>query len=135
MTFLKTLVIVSLLTSFGSMAKAAAKFQKVESATVSQWLNAKTSGLYLLDANNTGTRKEYGTVPGAKLLPSYSKYNVAQELPQDKDAKLVFFCANEQCSASHKAAEKAMSSGYKNVYVMTDGIMGWKKNGFPTKSI
>jgi rhodanese-related sulfurtransferase len=31
--------------------------------------------------------------------------------------------------ASHAAARRAVKAGYKNVYVMADGIVGWKEAG------
>jgi rhodanese-related sulfurtransferase len=31
--------------------------------------------------------------------------------------------------ASHGAARRAVAAGYRNVYVMGDGITGWKEAG------
>lgn len=84
-----------------------------------------------VDANGTKTRTEQGVVPGAILLTSSSQYDL-KELPQDKASKLVFYCANSKCGASHAAAAKAMEAGYTNVSVMPEGIVGWKKAGQPT---
>ena len=36
--------------------------------------------------------------------------------------------------ASHHAAREAAKQGFKNVYVMGDGIDGWIKAGKPTES-
>lgn len=52
------------------------------------------SGVLIYDANHPDTRAEYGVIPGAHLLPSADGYSVTQELPGDKNAKLVFYCAN-----------------------------------------
>jgi hypothetical protein len=52
------------------------------------------SDVLIYDANHPDTRAEYGIIPGAHLLPSADGYSVAQELPVDKNAKLVFYCAN-----------------------------------------
>ncbi len=52
------------------------------------------SRVAIYDANLADTRAAYGIIPGAHLLPSANRYNVAQELPSDKAAKLVFYCAN-----------------------------------------
>jgi rhodanese-related sulfurtransferase len=85
----------------------------------------------VFDANNADTRGKYGVVPGAVLLSDYKKYDLAKVLPSDKKKALVFYCANEQCMASHKAAERAAKAGYADVSVMRDGIMGWAKDGRP----
>lgn len=33
--------------------------------------------------------------------------------------------------ASHVIAGRAIEGGYTHVFVMTDGIFGWMKKGFP----
>ena len=48
----------------------------------------------VLDANGADFRTRQGTIPGAVLLSSYSKYDVERELPARKDARLVFYCAD-----------------------------------------
>lgn len=85
----------------------------------------------VFDANGSETRENVGVVPGARLLDSSSKYAVAKTLPADKKTPLVFYCANEMCTASHQAARRAMAAGYKDVGVMTAGIFGWRKAGEP----
>src|SRR5579871_5150975 len=81
----------------------------------------------LYDVNVASTRAHAGIIPGAHLLSSSSKFDVARELPAEKQAKLVFYCANTQCTASHEAARRALEAGYADVSVMVDGIYGWKK--------
>jgi rhodanese-related sulfurtransferase len=85
-----------------------------------------------VDANGKETRAKQGVIPGAVLLTSSSQYAV-EELPKEKDAKLVFYCANEKCSASHKAAKRALENGYTDVAVLPEGIAGWKQAGQPTQ--
>jgi len=53
-----------------------------------------TANLFIYDANPTSTREREGIIPGAHLLPSLD-YDVDDELPAKKDAKLVFYCANK----------------------------------------
>jgi rhodanese-related sulfurtransferase len=86
----------------------------------------------VLDANFEQFRKDNGVIPGALLLTSFNKYDAAKELPAAKDAKLVFYCANTQCQASHAAAQRALQAGYTDVSVLPDGLLGWKKAGQPT---
>lgn len=80
-----------------------------------------------VDANGDKTRKDFGIIPGAILLTDYETY-AASELPADRGQPLVFYCANEQCGASHEAAAKAVALGYKNVKVLPAGILGWSKS-------
>lgn len=83
-----------------------------------------------VDANGEATRKKRGVIPGAVQLSDYETYSAA-ELPADKSKALVFYCANEQCGASHTAAEKAAKAGYKDVRVLPAGIAGWVAAGKP----
>lgn len=96
-------------------------------ATLDKWIKSKK--VVVLDANGEGTRKKHGIIPNAVLLSSYDEYNIAKELPKDKNTQLVFYCANTKCTAAPKAAQRAMKAGYKNVSHLSVGIMGWKKAG------
>jgi len=89
------------------------------------------SGAVVLDANSEGTREKYGTVPGAMILTSSYKYDLAQ-LPEDKSKDLIFYCSNTNCTASDTAAERASTHGYEKVHIMREGIKGWKEAGKPT---
>lgn len=87
-----------------------------------------------VDANGEGTRKKMGILPGAVLLTDYETFTPS-ELPADKDKGLVFYCANTHCGASHEAASRARTAGYKNVKVMPEGIAGWVKAGKKVQTI
>lgn len=102
---------------------------KATVADVATWTKAKAA--YPIDANGKETRASQGIIPGAVLLTSSSTYAVS-ELPADKNAKLVFYCANQKCGASHAAAKRALENGYTNVAVLPEGIAGWKQAGQPT---
>lgn len=86
----------------------------------------------VLDANDPQTRAKMGVIPGARLLTSAVRYDAAKELPADKTGKLVFYCANEMCSASHAAARRAVGAGYQDVTVLPAGIKGWRDAGKAT---
>jgi rhodanese-related sulfurtransferase len=104
-------------------------FKIIHVADLDHQIQSKMKNLHIYDANIGSTRKFVGIIPGAKLLNSSSDYDVSKELPSNKTSALVFYCANELCTASHSAAKRAINNGYKNVSVMVDGIYGWKKAG------
>ncbi len=87
-----------------------------------------------IDANDPSYREKNGVIPGAVLLTSYTEYDV-KELPKAKDTQLVFYCANQMCTASHMAARRAMLNGYTKVAVLDSGLSGWKKAGLKTASV
>ncbi len=88
----------------------------------------------VVDANSEETRKKLGIIPGATLLSSYENYDL-NEIPADKSANLVYYCANTRCSASHKAAARASEAGYTNVKVLPAGVMGWKEAGREVQTV
>lgn len=83
---------------------------------------------FLYDAN---PRDMYdrGHIRGAQWV----KFNAVTRdlLPADQSAQLVFYCANEMCSASHDAARSALALGFTHVEVMPAGYFGWKRAGHP----
>jgi rhodanese-related sulfurtransferase len=83
-------------------------------------------GVYLYDAN---PREMYDAkhLPGARWI-EWDRVSAA-DLPADRNATLVFYCALEQCSASQTSAARAIALGYRRVFVMPAGILGWKKAG------
>jgi rhodanese-related sulfurtransferase len=113
--------------------QASAKKPAVQNMSVKELASLKQQGkATVFDANNNDTRKEAGVIPGAKLLTSAVKYDPAKELPATKSDKVVFYCYNEQCGASHQAAKKAAEAGWTDVSILNAGIMGWKAAGQPT---
>ena len=99
---------------------------------VQQFTNVKSANVAILDANNKDARADAGVVPGAILLTSYNQYALS-ELPADKNTTLVFYCYNSYCQASHAAAQRAISAGYKDARVMKAGIVGWNALNAKTK--
>lgn len=129
MKSLLTLVLVSI----GLSAGAAENFKMIGTSDLEKMMKETgTKQVYIFDANTAETRKNDGIIPTAKLLDSSSNYDVAKNLPADKNASLVFYCANTKCMAAPGAAKRAVEAGYKNVAVYHDGIEGWKKAGKTT---
>ena len=93
-----------------------------------------TAAVQPVDANGEQTRKKMGVIPGAVLLTDSETFGLS-ELPADKTKPLVFYCGSTSCGASHEAASKAITAGYKNVKVLPDGIAGWVKAGKKVQNI
>ncbi|MHB1844969.1 MAG: rhodanese-like domain-containing protein [Deltaproteobacteria bacterium] len=79
-------------------AKASAKadegFRLIQPAELAAQLQSAARPL-VFDANHADFRAKNGIIPGAKLLSSPTDYDVSRELPKDKGAKLVFYCAGK----------------------------------------
>jgi rhodanese-related sulfurtransferase len=106
---------------------------KPKAVTIAEALQLqKSQKAQAVDANSAEFRAKNGIIPGAIQLTSSSQYEPAKELPQAKDTSLLFYCAGEKCTSSHKAASRAIEAGYTNVMVMPEGMSGWKKAGQKT---
>lgn len=112
-------------------AQEEAPLAMIEIPALAELSKKDAAALAIFDANGDKTREKMGVIPGATLLTDYAEYDTSK-LPEKKDTKLVFYCANEMCKASHKAANRAASAGYSDVAVLPAGIKGWKASGQPT---
>jgi hypothetical protein len=70
------------------------KFAVIRVDKLSSLMNDPNSHVNIYDANGWGLRSTAGVIPGAHMLTSDDKYDVAKELPASKSAKLVFYCAD-----------------------------------------
>lgn len=70
------------------------KLRMIEVSDLESMQKDSKSPPTLLDANDAEFRQENGVIPGAKLLSSFDRYDLAKELPADKNAPLVFYCAD-----------------------------------------
>jgi hypothetical protein len=57
-------------------------------------LRDSNSHVHIYDANHWALRTRAGMIPGARPLSSADHFDVADELPTDKNATLVFYCAD-----------------------------------------
>ncbi|GIU43515.1 rhodanese-like domain-containing protein [Shewanella algidipiscicola] len=89
----------------------------------------KQGGVYFFDVNTLELWAE-GFIPGAVY---FNVDNWKALLPKDKDAVMVFYCANRLCNASEIAAREVMKLGYTQVRQMHDGIYGWRLSGRATE--
>ena len=70
------------------------KFQIIHVTDLAKLMADRSSHVQIYDANHASTRERFGVIEGAHLLTSYDNYNVAKELPADKNTKIVFYCAD-----------------------------------------
>ncbi|HIJ96473.1 MAG TPA: rhodanese-like domain-containing protein [Desulfuromonadales bacterium] len=88
----------------------------------------RNKAVYLLDVR---TAQEYGDgkLAGSVLIPIAELERRVAEVPKNKT--ILVYCAVG--GRSPFAASFLKKRGIQNVYNMTDGIVGWSRNGFPVQ--
>jgi rhodanese-related sulfurtransferase len=121
----KVFLILLVLTALVTQVWAAGKNISARDAKA---LLDKNKNIYLLDVR---TPQEYGQgkLAGSVLIPIGEFERRIGEVPKNKT--IVVYCAVG--SRSLPVANFLSQQGYKDVYNMTDGIVGWYRNGFPVQ--
>lgn len=88
----------------------------------------KTKNIFLLDVR-TVQEWNQAYIPGSTLIPMDVIEKRIGEIP--KNRPVIVYCAVG--SRSGVVAQALSRQGYKEVYNMRDGIMGWYRNGYPVK--
>lgn len=73
-------------------------------------------------------------IPGATNV-RYNSITLATLPVKEKDARMAFYCTNDSCGASTKAANAARELGFTNVFVYKPGIRGWEAAGQKTEKV
>ena len=85
----------------------------------------KNKNIFLLDVR-TPQENSQARLPGTVLIPINEFERRIAEVPRNKT--IIVYCAVG--SRSRPVAEYLSKNGYKDVYNMSDGIVGWYRNGF-----
>jgi rhodanese-related sulfurtransferase len=69
-------------------------------------------------------------IPGSLCIPCPVFTEQAPLLLKDKTNNIILYCESAECHRSICAAEKAVSLGYMNVFVLKGGLPAWKEAGY-----
>lgn len=103
----------------------AATHRNVSSPEAKQLL-LKNRNIFLLDCRTPDEFRQ-ARLTGAVLIPINEIERRLNEVPKNKP--ILVYCAVG--SRSNLVAGFLANKGYGEVYNMTDGIVGWYRNGFP----
>jgi rhodanese-related sulfurtransferase len=87
----------------------------------------ETSQPLILDVR---TPNEYysGHIAGATLIPLQQLSQRLSEIRQYKDKEILIYCRSG--NRSTVASEILMENGFKKLYNLRTGILGWQKEGY-----
>jgi rhodanese-related sulfurtransferase len=97
-------------------------------AVSAEWVKSQIDGgkkMTLVDARPKRAKYDKGHIPTAISIPDTHFDKFKDQLPEDKDQLVVFYCGGLHCKLSHKSAAKAISLGYTNVKVFAEGYPAW----------
>ena len=86
-------------------------------------------GVMIIDSRPAARQYDPGHIPGAINIPDSQFDKLADKLPADKAALLLFYCGGLECMLSHNSAFKAEKLGYTNIKVYPAGSPEWKAKG------
>ncbi|HVZ39659.1 MAG TPA: rhodanese-like domain-containing protein [Candidatus Kapabacteria bacterium] len=82
---------------------------------------------YLLDVREAFELTAFGKIPGVVNIPLGQLRQRGNELPADRDRAIVAVC--QSGARSRQAAATLVDLGYRNVYSLDGGTLGWMKAG------
>ena len=89
----------------------------------------KPDGVLLIDSRPTARKFDPGHIPTAINIPDTQFEKMVDQLPQDKNTLLIFYCEGHECPLSHNSAYKAEKLGYTNIRVYAEGYPEWIQKG------
>ena len=101
--------------------------REIDANTLKSWLVDES--VVLIDIREPD---EYAreNIHGSKLVPlsNIDDYDFGRD---HRDKKAIFHCAGGNRTA--QAAAELLNTGFREVYVLKNGIEGWKASGLPTQ--
>jgi len=104
----------------------------IDAATLHNWQTRKQAFVLVdtLPANSYAR----GHLPGAIHIVSDDILARAGTVLLNHDARIVVYCASEDCKRAGLAAERLKRLGYRNVYHFVGGRKAWVAAGYPLES-
>ncbi|NBC48443.1 MAG: rhodanese-like domain-containing protein [Gammaproteobacteria bacterium] len=76
---------------------------------------------------------EQAHIPGSYNVPATEKEFEAniRALGASEESRVVLYCSNFECNASHAAGKRLEQAGFRNVHRYAGGIEDWMDAGYP----
>ena len=74
----------------------------------------------------------YERIAGAVNIP-YANYNKDTVNKISRSKAVIVYCSGFDCKDAATVADKLVKSGFAKVFILQEGLPGWKEKGFPTE--
>lgn len=106
----------------------AQSYQEIHTESLSQLVDSANPLIVIIDARDIKTDNGK-RIPSAKVIPfDAPRHNITDNL-LDKDAMIIVYCTNTQCTANKLLAKRLLELGYRNVWIYPEGVEGWEASG------
>jgi len=105
--------------------------QKIDRETLKQKMD-RGDDFHLVEVLQPGPYNK-AHIKGAINIP-FTKMGERARETFEKDDEIVVYCADTECQASPRAAEKLDAMGYVHVYDYEAGKADWMDAGYPVES-
>lgn len=116
-----------------AFAGSASKIDNISAENLKK-MHDDSAHFILIDARRVEDYNKEHITKAISLPANDVNSKTLDEIAPDNKTKLVFYCQNVKCQASHIAASKALGAGYKYIYEFNGGIEAWKEHGYPTEA-
>ena len=123
------IIFISLCVFVTALSAATSDYQVVTTDELKRMLDAGIN-MTVVDARNPEEYQEVH-IKGAINIPEKKFAEHQEKLPEDKSAKIIFYCNGIKCGKSKKAAQKASTLGYTDISVYAEGMPVWEEKGMP----
>jgi rhodanese-related sulfurtransferase len=127
------IVLFALLLSLGSAVCAETTTWKEIEADEAHQMLTKGEDVVFVNTMSQIECLDHG-IPGSLCIPCPDFIERATLLLKDKSQKLILYCESGECHRSMCAAEKALSLGFNNIFIMKGGLPAWKEAGYAIES-
>lgn len=104
-------------------------YKDVDTKTMKAWID-QHKDMVIIDARS-GEDDDHKRLPKAINLSYDSSDSKIRAAVPNQSTVVVIYCADAECSAGTRLANRLVRMGYRNVYRYADGMTAWSEAGHP----
>jgi len=126
-------VIVNVICVTGFAAAAENQIRAVDVQTLAAWLGKPEMKTIIVDAGSMLACLD-AKIPGALCVPCDAQATPPFLSSVTKESKMIFYTAHPPLDPDCGLIRQVLSRGFRDVYILKDGLVSWRKAGLPVIS-